>query len=101
MAEVIAGQEEVGRPIGLEKGIVESCFGQFIFVRINKIDIGARLQNPRRVKKRIRLELVVVIEEADPLATRFGHAAIRRNRNAAGLFEAHQADARVACGLAA
>ena len=54
------------------------------------------LKQFRRLEKRIWLKQVVVIEQADPFAVRFGKAAIRCHRNAAVLLEANQADARVA-----
>ena len=55
-----------------------------------------RLKQFRRLEKRIRLEQVVMIEQADPFALRFGKAAIGRYRNASVLLKANQTDARVA-----
>ena len=71
-------------------------FRKLVFVGVDEIDIGMRLKQFRCLEKRIRLEQVVMIEQADPFALRFGKAAIGRHRNASVLLKANQTDARVA-----
>ena len=67
MADVIAGQKIVGRPIRLKNGRIEASLGQFVFVRVNHIRVGMVLNPFYVLKKRIRLEEVIVIEESHPV----------------------------------
>jgi hypothetical protein len=68
VADVIVGEKEVGRPIRLQQGRVESVLGELVFIAVDEIRFGLRLQQLRGVKERIGFEQIVVIEQRDPLS---------------------------------
>ena len=56
MADIIAGEKIVGRPIRFKNGRIEASLSQFVFVRVNHIRVGMVLNPFHVLKKRIRLE---------------------------------------------
>ena len=92
VTNVIVGEKKIGRPIGFEKGRVEADLGQFVFVGINEIGVGMRLEEFRGPIKRVRLEQVVVVEEADPFAGGGLDAEIGSGRNSPWRFESEEMD---------
>ena len=76
MADVVTGKKIVRRPIRFENRRIEALLRELVFIGVNQIGIATILQPLHVVKKRIRLEEVIVIEEPNPLTRRKGDTAI-------------------------
>ena len=69
MAGVHYRHERIGRPVGLELGIMpqSSVLGEHVLVGIDHIGIRMVIQVTHHLKERIRLERIVIIHECDEL----------------------------------
>ena len=70
MTQIIAREEEVGRPIWLKQRCLKTIIAELVFVGINQVDLRMVLQKFCDVEKRIGFEHVVMIEKSDPLSAR-------------------------------
>ena len=77
MTDVVVGEKKIGRPVRLKQRRLKTIFAQFVFVRVNQIDIGMRLQKLHNLEKSIRLENIIMIEKNDPLAAREGQSSVQ------------------------
>ena len=76
MADVIAGEKIVRRPIRFKNGRIEASLGQFVFIGVNQIRVGMVLKPFHVLKKRIRFEKIIVIEKGHPVTLRQRETAI-------------------------
>ena len=76
MADVVAGEKVVRRPVRLEDRRVETFVRQLVFIGVNQIGVAMILEPFSHLKKGVRLEHVIVIEEADPFTLRQCQAVI-------------------------
>src|SRR4029434_7553086 len=98
MTDVIAGEEEIGRPIRLEHRGFKTIFDELVFIAVNQIDIAMHLQSLHNLKKRIRLEDIIVVKKSDPFPVSELESTIRRSRNACVSSKASQGNPTVAPG---
>src|SRR5207249_8986304 len=98
MTYVIVREKKIGRPIRLKQRRFKTVFAELVFVGINQIGIGIRLQKLHDLEKCIRFEDIVVVKKSDPLPASQLESPIRRSRNPAMFSETSQDDAPVVCG---
>ncbi len=98
MADVHHAAEELGRPVGLEEGLaVRAATVDLVLVGVDRVGVGLLVQQPDAFEERVRVELVVVVEEGDELALGRLERAVARGRDAAvGVAEA-DLDPGLAC----
>ena len=79
MAHVHHAAEELGRPIRLEKGLAEpSAAVDLVLVGVDDVRLRLLVQETDAFEQRVRVELVVVIEEGDELTVGRGERLIGR-----------------------
>src|SRR5216117_850673 len=98
MPQIIAGEEEVGRPIWLKQRGLKASITELVFVGINQVGLRMVLQKFCDVEKRIGFEHVIVIDKSDPLSARECDSMIWRSRDPTVFSEARQYNALVARG---
>ena len=69
---------------------------KLIFVAVNQIDIGMHLQDAHNLKKRIRLENIIVVKKSDPLSASELESTIRRSGDTSVFSEVCEDDSPVA-----
>ena len=81
MTHVVVGEEKIRRPTGLKQRGFKAIFAEFVFVRIDQIGIGMRLQQLYNLEESVRLENIIMIEKNDPFTTRQRQPSVRCRRN--------------------
>ena len=96
VARVHAGQEVLGRPVGLEVRLAARARQvQLVFVRVDDVGVGMCVEVPDDLEQRVRRQLVVVIEQRDELAVRQLQRGVRGGRDAAVRRGVANADPRI------
>src|SRR5205085_3894416 len=70
MANVVAGEKIIRRPIGFENRRLEALLCQLVFIGIDQIGVPMVLEPFDVFEKRIGFENVVVVEKTDPFPFR-------------------------------
>ena len=83
MADVIAGKKIVRRPVRFEDWRIQPLFSQFVFIGVNQVRIPMFLEPFNVLKKSVRFENIVVIQETDPFAAGPFKTPVGRGGNAA------------------
>ena len=68
MADVIAGQKIIRRPVRFKNRRIESLLGEFVFVGIKQVGIAMVLKPFDVLKQSVGLEQIVMIEKSYPFA---------------------------------
>ena len=76
MADVVTGKKIIRRPIWFEDWRIEALFRELVFIGIDHVCVAMILKPFYILKKCVRLENIVVIEEAHPFAFGQGEASI-------------------------
>ncbi len=83
MRDVVAGQQQVRRPVGLEERADAAAVPRFlVFVRVNDVEIGLLVEELHYLQEGIWLKLVIVVQHRDEFACR------SRERRVAGAGDA-------------
>src|SRR5215475_1556290 len=96
MTNIIVGEKKIGRPIRLKQRRFKAVFSELVFIAVNEIGIGIRLQKVHNLKKRIWLEEIIMIEKRDPLSASELECTIRGSRDPSVLSQVRQDDSPVA-----
>ena len=82
VARVHPVQEQLGRPVRLERGIAPPPRQiEFVLVRVDERRIGMRVEPSHHLRQRVRRQFVIMVEERDVLAPRERHRGVRSRRD--------------------
>ena len=100
MARIAEGEQELGRPVGLElRGMTPAADVDLVIVAINQVGLRMGIEIEREMSKRVTFQQVVVVKEDKEFPPGRGGSLVRRHRDVAIFLAVDRPDPTVTSRL--